>query len=103
MPDAAWDFHEAELLIAAVAACVLKNMERISPLIHFEYRSVTISLFGDRQDSPAKMASIEYEILIDSDESEHKLDLMHDNIRKFGTVYNTVAPGTELSGVLKKK
>jgi len=99
-PDA---FNPAELLLAAVAACILKNMERISPIIHFEYRNVTISLFGDRQDSPPKMASIEYEILVDSDESEHKLDLMHDNIRKFGTVYNTLAPGTELTGVLKKK
>ena len=62
-----------------------------------------MSLFGDRQDSPAKMASIEYEILVDSDESEHKLDLMHDNIRKFGTLYITVALGTELSGELTKK
>ena len=49
------------------------------------------------------MASIEYEILVDSDECEHKLDLMHDNIRKFGTLYITVALGTELSGELTKK
>ncbi len=96
-------FNPAELLLAAVAACILKNMERISPMIHFEYRSVNIKVHGARQDSPPKMASINYEIIVDSDENEQKLKLMHDNIRKFGTIYNTVASGTELSGVLRKQ
>ncbi|WP_230370824.1 hypothetical protein [Paludibacterium denitrificans] len=48
------------------------------------------------------MESIDYEILVDTDESEHRLDLLHDNVKKYGTVYNTVAPGTQLSGVLKR-
>jgi len=96
-------FNPAELLLAAVAACILKNMERISPMIHFEYRSVSIKVHGERQDSPPKMAGINYEIIVDSDENEQKLKLMHDNIRKFGTVYNTVASGTELSGELRRQ
>ncbi|VAW64059.1 FIG00966261: hypothetical protein [hydrothermal vent metagenome] len=95
-------FNPAELLLAAVAACILKNMERVAPMIHFEYRGVSISMYGDRQDSPPKMNSIEYDIEVDTDETEHKLQLMHNNIKKFGTVYNTVAPGTELSGVIRK-
>jgi len=96
-------FNPAELLLAAVAACILKNMERISPMIHFEYCSVNIKMHGTRQDSPPKMASINYEIIVDSDEDEQKLKLMHDNICKFGTVYNTVASGTELTGVLRRQ
>ena len=95
-------FNPAELLLAAVAACILKNMERISPMIHFEYRSVNIKVHGTRQDSPPKMASIHYEINVDSDENEKKCKLMHDNIRKFGTVY-TVALGTDLTGVLRRQ
>ncbi|VAW61160.1 hypothetical protein MNBD_GAMMA10-41 [hydrothermal vent metagenome] len=94
-------FNPAELLLAAVAACILKNMERIAPIIHFEYQAVSIRVHGERQDSPPKMSSIEYEIIIESDESDHKMNLMHENIRKFGTVYNTVLPGTQLSGSLK--
>jgi hypothetical protein len=31
------------------------------------------------------------------------LDLLHDNVRKCGTVFNTVASGTELSSVLRRK
>jgi len=93
-------FNPAELLLAAVAACILKNIERIAPMIKFQYHGVTIKVNGERQDSPPKMANINYEIIIDSDESRHKMNLLHDNIRKFGTVYNTVAPGSELAGTL---
>ena len=49
------------------------------------------------------MESINYQILIDTDESDHRLELLHDNVRKFGTVFNTVAPGTQLQGVLERE
>jgi hypothetical protein len=44
-----------------------------------------------------------YEIVVDTDESDRRLELLHDNVKKFGTVFNTVAPGTQLSGVLRCK
>ena len=31
------------------------------------------------------------------------LQLLHDNVRKFGTVFNTIVPGTQLSGVPRRK
>lgn len=95
--------NPAELLLAAVAACILKNMERIAPMIQFAYRGVTVKVHGTRQDSPPKMLSIKYEIVVDSDENDRKLELMHENICKYGTVYNTVAPGTELHGLLLRQ
>jgi len=49
------------------------------------------------------MESITYEIVVDTDEPDRPLDLLHDNVRKYGTAFNTVAPGTELSGVLRRK
>lgn len=94
--------NPAELLLAAIAACILKNIERIAPMIKFEYTGVSIKVHGVRQDSPPKMSRIDYEIVVDSDENDRKLELMHENIRKYGTVYNTVAPGTELTGVLHR-
>lgn len=95
-------FNPAELLLAALAACMIKSIERVTPLIHFELRGVEVRLHGVRQDVPPRMESIEYEILVDTDENEHRLALLHDNVGKFGTVYNTVAPGTSLSGVLRR-
>lgn len=95
-------FNPAELLLAALAACILKNMERIAPIIHFDYRGVSIRIHGVRQDTPPRMASIDYEIVVDTDENDRKLALMHDNIRKFGTIYNTVASACELTGSLRQ-
>lgn len=58
---------------------------------------------GVRQDVPPKMESMTYEIIVDTDEDDRKLDLLHENVKKYGTVFNTVAPGTKLSGVLRRK
>jgi hypothetical protein len=46
------------------------------------------------------MERIDYEIVVDTDEPDRRLELLHDNVRKYGTVFNTVAPGTDLEGVL---
>jgi uncharacterized OsmC-like protein len=95
-------FNPAELLLAALSACMLKGIERVAPMIRFQYRGVQVHLHGIRQESPPKMLRIDYEIRVDTDESDHRLALLHDNVRKFGTVFNTVAPGTELTGSLRR-
>ncbi len=95
-------FNPAELLLAALAACMIKGIERVAPMLRFQYRGVEVHLHGIRQDVPPKMAQIQYEITVDSDEPEHRLALLHDNVRKYGTVFNTVAPGTELTGTLSR-
>jgi len=41
------------------------------------------------------------EIALDTDESEQRLALLHENVKKYGTVFNTVAPGTELAGAAR--
>jgi len=95
-------FNPAELLLSALAACMIKGIERVTPILKFELRGVEVHLHGVRQDSPPKMESIRYEILVDTDESERRLNLLHDNVKKYGTVFNTVSPGTDLSGVLRR-
>ena len=79
-PDA---FNPAELLMAALAACMIKGIERVTPILKFELRGVDVRLHGVRQDVPPKMESIDYEILVDTDESDHRLELLHDNVRKY--------------------
>ncbi len=96
-------FNPAELLLAAVSACIIKGIERITPMLGFSLRGVEVRVDGVRQDVPPKMESITYEIIVDSDESDRRLELLHENVRHYGTVFNTVAPGTCLSGVLRRK
>ena len=96
-------FNPAELLLAALSACMIKGIERVVPLLHFRLRGVEVHVHGVRQDVPPKMESIRYEIIVDSDEDDRRLALLHDNVRRFGTVFNTIAPGTDLAGVLRRK
>jgi len=96
-------FNPAELLLAALSACMIKGIERVAPILKFELRGVEVRVDGVRQDVPPKMESIRYEIIVDTDESEQRLALLHQNVKNYGTVFNTVAPGTELSGVMRRK
>lgn len=98
-PDA---FNPAELLLAALSACMIKGIERVTPILKFQLRGVEVRVHGVRQDVPPRLESIDYEILVDSDESDQRLALLHENVRKYGTVFNTVAPGTALAGVLRR-
>lgn len=91
-------FNPAELFLAAIAACMIKGIERAAPILKFKLRGVEVRLHGLRQDSPPKMVSIEYELIVDTDESDHRLALLHTNVRKFGTISNTVAAATRLEG-----
>lgn len=96
-------FNPAELLLAALSACIIKGIERITPMLGFSLRGVEVRVDGVRQDVPPKLESITYQIIVDSDETDRRLELLHDNVKKYGTVFNTVAPGTQLTGVLRRK
>lgn len=96
-------FNPAELLLAAISACMIKGIERVTPILKFSLKGVEVHLRGVRQDFPPKMESIDYEIIVDTDKTEQRLELLHENVKKYGTVFNKVAPGTVLSGVLRRR
>lgn len=96
-------FNPAELLLAAVAACMIKGIERVTPMIQFQLRGVEVSLHGVRQDSPPKLVSIDYELIVDTDESDQRLELLHKNVRKYGTISNTIAEAAHLHGTIRRK
>ncbi|CAN5274180.1 hypothetical protein BH11PSE4_BH11PSE4_16450 [soil metagenome] len=96
-------FNPAELFLASIAACMIKGIERAAPLLAFDVRGVEVRLHGVRQDSPPKMTSIDYEIIVDTDESDHRLELLHTNVRKYGTISNTVADATQLRGTIRRR
>lgn len=95
-------FNPAELLLAAIAACMTKGALRAAKLNKIDIRGLEVRLRGTRQEAPPRMVRIEYELLIDADESDRRLELIHHNVLKFGTVTSTVAQGTELVGSVKR-
>jgi uncharacterized OsmC-like protein len=90
--------NPAELLLAAVAACMLKGIERVTPMLGFRLSGATVRVHGVRQDAPPKMLRIDYDLVVDTDESDHRIELLHANVRKFGTISNTIAAAVELTG-----
>lgn len=96
-------FNPAEMLLASLAACLLKGAERVTPMLGFDLRGIEVSLHGVRQDSPPKMVRIAYDIVVDTDETDQRLDLLHRNLRKYGTISNTLAGSTELVGTIRRK
>ena len=96
-------FNPAELLLAALAACMIKGIERVQPMLRFQLRGVEVQVHGVRQDVPPRLEEITYDIVVDSDEPDTRLDLLHENVKKYGTVFNTVLPGTSLRGMLRRR
>ncbi|MFO0095593.1 MAG: OsmC family peroxiredoxin, partial [Gemmatimonadaceae bacterium] len=78
------------------------GIERVAPMLHFGFRGVTVRITAIRQDVPPKLESIRYEIRLNTDEPEQRIALLHANVRKYGTVFNTVAPGTDLQGTMER-
>lgn len=91
--------NPVELLLGSFAACCLKNVERFSEILKYDYEGATIDIIGNRQENPTKLIGIQYVIKIKGEDIN--LDLLHRNIQKFGTIYNTLKEMCEISGELK--
>lgn len=94
--------NPAELFLASIAACMIKGIERVAPMIHFQFRGVEVKLHGIRQDAPPMMVSVDYELIVDTDEDDRRLELLHTNVRKYGTISNTVAKAAKLDGIIRR-
>ena len=105
--DARWPPEEgsglpgpAELLASAFAACLLKNLERAGAMMPFTFQSAEVDVEARRQDTPPQFVEIEYEIRIVTGEDRRHLDLLHRNLRQFGTVFNTLAAVCDVHGTI---
>ena len=87
--------NPVELLLAALARSV-------TPMLHFQIDGAEVALEAIRQDAPPKLTLIRYEILVDSPETDQRLDLLHRNILKYGTISNTLAGAVPLEGSLRR-
>ena len=95
--------NPAELFLSSFAACVLKNVERFSGLLHFEYDRAEIKVRATRLENPPRMDAIRYELTIFSRDEKLNVGLLKKNIEKFGTIFNTVQTACSVSGSILKK
>ncbi len=90
----------AHLLAASLAACVLKNVERFGQILPFAYSAAQIDVELERQDAPPRIIRASYELRVHTDEPAQRCALLHKNIRKFGTITNTLAQACTLEGAM---
>lgn len=94
--------NPVELLLSALAACMIKGAERVRPTLSFQLDGISITLHAERQDAPPKLTAIRYEIVVDTPESDARLDLLHRNILKYGTISTTLAAAVPVSGTIRR-
>jgi len=94
--------NPAELFLGSFSACILKNVERFSALMNFEYSTAEITVSAIRLEKPPRMDEIQYELKIYSHDSTLNIALLKKNIEKFGTIFNTVKSSCSVVGKIKK-
>jgi uncharacterized OsmC-like protein len=92
----------ADVLSAALCACILKNVERFSHMLPFAYESATVKVVAEREEPPPHIARMHYELEIVTDEPEGRIELLHRNIQKFGTITNTLSKACEVTGTIHR-
>lgn len=95
--------NPVELLLASLSACIIKGIERVAGTLGIEYESVDVTLVAHRPVDEARIDDIAYTVAVGTSADQAKLDLLHKNLMKFGTIYNTLKSGTKLSGVVVSK
>ncbi len=70
-------------------------------MLPFRYESASIEVTADREDPPLRIVRTHYRLRIVTDEPAARIELLHKNIRKFGTITNTLAAACELTGEIE--
>ena len=90
----------ADLLTSAFAACMIKNVERMGELLPFQFESASVEVQAECHDNPPKITRITYALTVVTDEPDHRVDLLHRNIQRHSTIYNTLAAACEITGTI---
>ena len=91
-------FGPADLLGAAFAACLLKNVERFSHLLPFRYEAASVHVTLEREQRPPRISRIRYQLRLTTDEPPQRVKLLERNLVQFGTIYNTLSRACDVSG-----
>ncbi len=88
------------LLLASFAAAMLTNLDHSATYLRFRYRHASIRVRGTRSHVPPRIRRIEYELRLDTDEPDGRVELLHRSLIRTGTVTSTLAEACEVDGVV---
>ena len=70
----------------------------MAPILHFGYQRAAVSVHGVREDKPPRLTKIEWTLTLWTDEPQSRVELLDRNLRKQGTIYNTLAATCVVEG-----
>ncbi len=94
--------NPAELFLSSFSACILKNVERFSAIMNYDYSSAEITVEAIRLEKPPRMDEIHYELKVYSQDESLNINLLKKNIEKYGTIFNTVKSACSVTGEVIK-
>ena len=101
MPDSAELLpNPAEVFLGSLAACILKYVERFSTFMQFDYSRAEVEINAIRLEKPPRMETIDYHLILYTDDSNLNTNLLKKNLEKFGTIYNTVKLSCSIEGTI---
>ncbi len=101
VPEHADDLpNPAELFLGSFAACILKNVERFSKILKFDYEKANLKVTAKRLEKPPRMDEIKYELTVFSKDSHLNIALLKKNIERYGTIFNTVNNACQIEGTV---
>jgi len=68
---------------------------------HSRYESASNEVTAEREEPPPRIMRLRYRLRVVTDEPPAHVELLHRNIRKFGTITNTLAAACELTGEIE--
>jgi uncharacterized OsmC-like protein len=92
--------NPAELFLSSFASCILKNVERFSVMLKFNYLKANVEVYAMRLENPPRLDNIRYNLIVYSSDKRLNIDLLKKNIEKFGTIYNTIKLSCTISGTI---
>ncbi|MFT5886657.1 MAG: putative OsmC-like protein [Arcticibacterium sp.] len=92
--------NPADLFLGSFASCMLKNVERFSEILKFDYSKASVEVNAIRHENPPRMDNIVYSLTIYSNDKSLNTKLLKKNIEKYGTIFNTVKLACAISGTV---
>jgi uncharacterized OsmC-like protein len=90
-----------EALLAAVAACFVRNLRWVADGAHVEFRRIALHLAASRADDPPALEGVELEVELATESLPARVAGVVERALRTGTITRTVARAVSLEVVVK--
>jgi uncharacterized OsmC-like protein len=94
-------FGAVGLQLAAVAVCLMHQIEEIAPNLGIKIDGVEMSVSADYDSHGTSLSRIGYHIVLRTGASPAQIETLHDGLRSGGSICATIRRAVRLDGVMR--